>query len=305
MRGRILWLSFVVMAVMALTACSLGEEIEKEKVHVVSSFSVLHDIVSKVGGERVKADFLAPLGEDPHEFEPTPGTFRLMAEADIIFYNGYNLDYWIQGLARNAETQAKEVTLTDGVASIPLSEEAGDLSGAEDPHAWLDPNAVIIYAENVAQALIEQDPEGADYYQSQLDAYIEELEDLDQWIEEQVALIPEEHRFIVTSESAFKYFARAYGFEYDAIWEINAHEEGSPQQMSRLIEKIIDRQIPAVFLETSVDARPMERVAQDAGVDIGGRVFTDSLGTEGSNAVTYKDMMTHNVTVIVEGLRQQ
>lgn len=293
--------------IMLLSGCalgSLGQPIEKDKPHVVSSFSVIHDIVTHIGGDRIQADFLTPIGEDPHEFEPTPSTFKLISDADLLFYNGFNMDYWIRNLAQNAESAGREIILTEGVPAIPLSAEAGELSGKEDPHAWLNPKHVMIYAQNVAKALIELDPEGETYYQQNLDRYLTELKELDQWIEEQVKQIPAEKRVVITSESAFKYFAEGYGFDYESIWEINAHEEGSARQIERLVEVITSRQLPAVFLETSVDSRPMDRVASEAGIEIAGEVFTDSIGLPGSGAENYIDMMRTNVKTIVEGLSQ-
>ncbi|MDQ0164420.1 iron/zinc/copper transport system substrate-binding protein [Bacillus horti] len=275
---------------------------EEGKVRVVSSFSVLHDVVQNVGGDLVEASFLTPIGEDPHEFEPTPSTFQLISDADLLIFNGFNMDYWIQGLAQNAQSNATEVIVTQGVESIPLSADAGEMAGMEDPHAWLDPKNVMIYAENIKDALVQADPDHADQYEANLKDYLAELEELDTWIKEEVEQIPAGQRMVIISESALKYFARGYDFQYNSIWEINAHEEGSPRQIENLINVIEENEIPAVFLETSVNPSAMERVASEAGIEIAGRVYTDSVGGSGTGAETYIDMMKRNVETFVEGL---
>ncbi|SER72126.1 metal ABC transporter substrate-binding protein [Salipaludibacillus aurantiacus] len=269
---------------------------QEDGLYITASFSIIADMTEQVLGDRGTVDYIVPIGEEPHEYEPVPSDFRNVSDSDVFYVNGLGLEEWLERIVDNA-SDTPLLTLSDGVTEIPLEGES-----APDPHAWLSPKNASYYIENIVDDLSERDPAGEDIYRENADAYLEEINELDAWIEEKVEAVPEEHRTIVVSENAFKYFGEDYGFETEGIWEINSHEEGTSGQINRLIDVIQDKEIPAVFVETTVDQRYMETVAENAGVEIAGEVYTDAVGQEGSGAETYLEMIRHNAEVFTDGL---
>lgn len=301
MKKLILLLGFVFVFSLFLVGCNNNDNNVEGKsdaeLSVTTSFSVLGDIVAQVVGERGEVEYIVPIGEEPHEYEPVPSDFQKVSDADVFYINGLDLEEWLETIVDNV-TETEIVSLSDGVTPIPLE---GD--DENDPHAWLSPKNVKRYVENLLDDLIERDPEGEDAFRENADAFIAELEELDVWIEEQVAQIPEEQRVIVVSENAFKYFGADYGFHTEGIWEINSNEEGTPQQFARLTELVIERQVPGLFVETTVDDRYMNTISNESGVPIVGEVYTDAIGDADSGADTYINMMRHNTKVFTEGLK--
>jgi iron/zinc/copper transport system substrate-binding protein len=289
-------LFITVMTVMVLAACGGSEVRTNDKLQVVTSFSILGDLAEQVAGDRANVEYLVPIGEEPHEYEAVPSDFRKVSDADVFYVNGFGLEEWLERLVQNTG-DVSIVSVSDGVTPLPIAGQEG-----EDPHAWLDVTNVITYVENIRDDLIERDPEGTEVYQVNAEAYIQELEKLHAWIQAEVEGIDE--RVIAVSENAFQYFGEQYGFETYGIWELNSHEEGTPGQIAALVDTVKDRNLPAVFVETTVDSRYMETVARDAGVDIAGEVYTDAVGLEGSGAETYIKMMEHNVNTFVSGLKR-
>lgn len=294
-------LSLIVMLSMFATACGSTDTTKQngveEGLNITTSFSVLGDIIANIIGDRGQVEYIVPIGEEPHEYEPVPSDFRKVSDSDVFYVNGLDLEEWLEKILSNV-TDTEIVEVSHGVMPISL---VGD--DEDDPHAWLSVKNVIIYVENIVTDLIQRDPAGESIYRANADAYLAELEALDQWIVEQLAHIPTEQRVIVVSENAFKYFGEAYGFHTEGIWEINSHEEGTPQQISRIVELVKDRNIPAIFVETTVDTRFMDAVSRETGVPIAGEVYTDAVGKAGSGAETYIDMMKHNVSVFANGLK--
>lgn len=300
-RKKSLFLSLFLALILFLAGCgsqgaSQPEEEKNGGLTVTTSFSVLGDIISQIIGDRGSVDYIVPIGEEPHEYEPVPSDFQKVSDADVFYINGLDLEEWLEKIVSNV-TDTEIVAVSTGVTPIPL---IGD--DEDDPHAWLSPKNVIIYVENILNDLIARDPEGESIYRANAEAFISELQELDAWIEEQVQAIPEKQRVIVVSENAFKYFGADYGFHTEGIWEINSNEEGTPQQFARLADLVIERNVPGLFVETTVDNRYMETVANETGVQIVGEVYTDAVGPQGSGADTYIGMMRHNVKVFVEGL---
>ncbi|MDT8862704.1 metal ABC transporter substrate-binding protein [Alkalihalobacillus sp. MEB130] len=294
MKKKLILFITAVMTTFALAACGGTDESSDEGLKIVASFSIIADLAEQVAGDRAEVDYLVPIGEEPHEYETVPSDFRKVSDADVFFVNGFGLEEWLERLVQNTG-DVSIVNVSDGVTPLPIAGEEG-----EDPHAWLDVLNVIKYVENIRDDLIERDREGAEEYTANADAYIGELEELHAWIQAEVELI--DNRSIAVSENAFQYFGEQYGFQTYGVWELNSHEEGTPGQISALVDTIIEQNIPAVFVETTVDSRYMETVANDAGVEIAGEVYTDAVGLDGSGAETYIKMMEHNVNTFVEGL---
>jgi len=278
------------------------------KLQVVTTYSIIYDIVKNIGGDRVNIHSLAPVGSNPHEYDPLPADVGKTTDADVVFYNGLNLEAgnsWFDkllGTAGKSGEDAPVFQLSDGVEVKYLTTE-GQESEA-DPHAWLDIRNGIIYANNAKEALIKVDPDHADTYEKNAKVYIGQLEQLHKNAVEQFNKIPEEHRFLVTSEGAFKYFSAAYNFQAGYIWEINSENQGSPDQISQVVDLIRDKDIKVLFLETSIDARSMEMVSSETKVPIGGKVFTDSIGKPGEDGDSYLKMMEWNINTILEQLQK-
>ncbi|WP_203247247.1 metal ABC transporter substrate-binding protein [Sporosarcina beigongshangi] len=298
------------MAIAALvSACSQGETPPKEqneKLEIVTTYSIIYDMVKNVGGDYVEVHSLAPIGSDPHNYDPLPEDLVLTTDADVIFYNGLNLEEGNAWFNEMIETAGKSVTddnvvrVSEGVEPMLLSSD--EHKNEEDPHAWLDVRNGIQYVENIREALKKNDPAHADDYDENADKYIAELKELHEEILGMMHAIPEDKRILVTSEGAFKYFSAAYDFQAAYIWEINSHSEGTPEQLKSIIRIVKEGGVPSLFLESSVDPRSMEMVSRETGVPIHGKIFTDSLGKAGSDGDTYIKMIKWNADMIADGL---
>lgn len=279
---------------------------KENKLQVVATYSIVYDIVRNIGGDRVEIHSLAPIGSNPHEYEPLPLDVQKTTDADAVFYNGLNLEEgnsWFEkllGTAGKTGDAAPVFRLSKDVEPMFLTTEGKE--GEEDPHAWLDIENGIKYAENARDAFIRIDPDHADEYEKNAESYINELEALHQTAIERYSEIPKEKRIFVTSEGAFKYFSQAYDFQAEYIWEINQENQGTPNQITRVLDIIEEQDIQGLFLETSIDPRSMETISRETGIEIKGKVFTDSIGKPGEEGDTYIKMMEWNIETILEGL---
>jgi ABC-type Zn uptake system ZnuABC Zn-binding protein ZnuA len=268
----------------------------------VATINILADLVSQVAGDRVEVVSLIPVGGDPHTYEPVPRDVQKVAESQLVFYNGLGLEKWLEELIENAGGRRVSVELSRGLR--PAVQTEGRYRGDPDPHLWMDPVFAKQYVLNARDALISFDPAGRSAYEANAARAVRELDALHAWIQAQVARIPAHRRKLVTTHDAFRYFGQRYGFRVvGTIWGISTEDEPSPQEIARLVDRIRAEGVPAVFVETTVNPKLMERVAREAGVRIGARLYGDSLGPPGSDADTYGKMMRHNVRAIVEALR--
>lgn len=296
-----------------LAGCSLDGSKDSidgkdDKLQVVTTYSIIYDIIKNVGGERVDIHSLAPVGSNPHEYDPLPVDVEKVTDADAVFYNGLNLEAgnsWFDKLLETSDKSGDDAPvfqLSEGVEAKYLTTEGSE--DQADPHAWLDIRNGIIYANNAKEALIQVDPDHADIYEKNAEAYIGELEQLHLDAVKRFNEIPKNQRYLITSEGAFKYFSAAYDFEAGYIWEINAENQGSPDQISSVVELIKAKDVKVLFLETSIDARSMEMVSSETKVPIGGKVFTDSIGKPGEDGDSYIKMMEWNINTILEQLQK-
>ena len=313
-------LSLVLMMVFVLVACNNDENsdlaesgtpsstevgssdtVDTDVIQVVASFSIIADMVEQVGGDLVEVYTIVPIGEEPEEHEVLPDDIMAVTNADLIFYNGWNLeegDAWLENLF--AATEREGIQVTEGVTPIYLTTRGYE--DYYDPHAWLDISKGIIYIRNITDALSAFAPEHADAFAANADAYIARLEALhDEWIG-RFDNIPDSERLVVTAEAAFIYFGNAYGVYVDGIWELNAEDEGTPEQMVRIIGIINASNVRSLFIESSVEAHYIEQVSEETGVPIFGMLFTDSLSEPDGSAATYYDFMRHNLETIYAGL---
>ena len=290
-----------------LAACSAGEiRSDNGKLDVVVTNSILADMTKKIAGDKINLHNIVPIGQDPHEYEPLPEDIAKASDADLIFYNGINLENaWFSKMVKNAQKVANQdyFAASDGVEVIYL--EGQSVKGKEDPHAWLSLENGIIYAQNIAKQLMVKDPKNKDVYQQNVAAYIQELATLDAKAKSSFAAIPADKKLIVTSEGCFKYFSKAYDIPSAYIWEINTEEEGTPQQTRDLVQKLKSGPTPvALFVESSVDDRPMKTISQETGIPIYAKIFTDSIANKGEDGDSYLAMMKWNLEKIAEGLSQ-
>ena len=303
------YLVLLLVAIVGLAACSSqksSSDSSSSKLNVVATNSIIADITKNIAGDKINLHSIVPVGQDPHEYEPLPEDVKKTSKADLIFYNGINLETggnaWFTKLVENAQKKENKdyYAVSEGVDVIYL--EGQNEKGKEDPHAWLNLENGIIYAQNIAKRLIEKDPDNKATYEKNLKAYVEKLTALDKEAKEKFNNIPEEKKMIVTSEGCFKYFSKAYNVPSAYIWEINTEEEGTPDQIKSLVEKLRKTKVPSLFVESSVDDRPMKTVSKDTNIPIYAKIFTDSIADKGEDGDSYYSMMKYNLDKISEGL---
>lgn len=303
------FLVLLLLAFVGLAACSSQKsstETGSSKLNVVATNSIIADITKNIAGDKINLHSIVPVGQDPHEYEPLPEDVKKTSQADLIFYNGINLETggnaWFTKLVENAKKKENKdyYAVSEGVDVIYL--EGQNEKGKEDPHAWLNLENGIIYAKNIAKRLSEKDPANKETYEKNLKAYVEKLSALDKEAKEKFNNIPEEKKMIVTSEGCFKYFSKAYNVPSAYIWEINTEEEGTPDQIKTLVEKLRKTKVPSLFVESSVDDRPMKTVSKDTNIPIYAKIFTDSVAEKGEEGDSYYSMMKYNLEKIAEGL---
>lgn len=302
------FLSLIFMLAVGLFACSNANKNSNtsEKLKVVATNSIIADITKNIAGDKIDLHSIVPVGQDPHEYEPLPDDVKKTSQANLIFYNGINLETggnaWFTKLVQNAKKEENKdyYAVSDGVDVIYL--EGQNEKGKEDPHAWLNLENGMIYAKNIAKQLSAKDPKNKDFYEANLKKYLEKLEALDKEAKQKFNNIPKEKKMIVTSEGCFKYFSKAYNVPSAYIWEINTEEEGTPDQIKALVEKLRKTKVPSLFVESSVDERPMQTVSKDTNIPIFEKIFTDSVAEPGKNGDSYYNMMKWNLDKIAEGL---
>ena len=295
------------MFIVLLTACSNVSEGEagNDKLKIVATYSIIADMTENIVGDKAEVYSMVPIGTDPHMYDPLPKDTSKVSSADLVFYNGLNLETgkgWFQDLLDVTNKQDVAFAVSDEVSPMYLSEKGKETQ--IDPHAWLDIQNAIKYVNTITKRVIEKDPDNKEFYLTNQTKYVKQLNELDQYAKETVETIPQEKRILVTSEGAFKYFSKAYGFESAFIWEINTDSQGTPEQMKRIINIIDENQVPALFLETSVNPKTMETISNETGVPIHSKIFTDSLAKKGEEGDTYIKMIKWNIDKVIEGLSQ-
>ncbi|MFN8412923.1 MAG: zinc ABC transporter substrate-binding protein [Anaerolineales bacterium] len=297
-------MSILTLAVLFLTACGSTPKSSDGTLRVTASTTFLADIAQNVAGDRVKVESLLPFGADPHAYQAAPSDVAKISKSSVLILNGVEYEHFIKPLLENAGGERIIVTATDGLTPNQMEDEenAGQMVG--DPHMWLDPNLVITYVENIRIGLTKADPNGADIYQANADAYVAQLKKLDAWIKEQVNTIPVNRRLLVTNHESMGYFAQEYGFKIvDTILpSFSSEASASAQQIASAIESIKSSGAPAIFLGDVENTKLADQIAGETKVKVINTLHLESL-TEGAPAGTYIDMMKYNVTEIVSALK--
>lgn len=265
---------------------------------VLTTFTVLADIARNVAGERLRIESITKVGAEIHGYEPTPGDLRRAAHADLILDNGLGLEAWFEQFV--AELDVPHAVVSEGLEPIPVTHDS--YAGHANPHAWMSPAGGAHYALAMAEAFAQLDPAGAGEFRSNADEYAGELERLHDDLLRAVAAVPARARVLVTCEGAFSYLARDAGLEEAYIWPVNAEQQATPRRVARVIDLVRDREVPAVFCESTVSAQPMERVAESTAARLGGTLYVDSLSEPDGPVPTYLDLLSHDIAVIVAGL---
>ncbi len=280
---------------------------------VLATTSFLADIAQNVAGNRAVVEALLPLGADPHSYEPVPGDVAKLSTSNVLIINGIEYESFLGPLLQNADGERLEIVATNGLEVNQMEEEEHDHEGegeeghhheAGDPHMWLDPIRVITYVNNIRDGLSQADPDGAATYKANAETYTEQLNDLDQWIKDQVNSIPAERRLLVTNHEALGYFDARYGFKTVGAIIPSLSTEASPsaQQMATLVDQIKSSKSPAIFIGESENPQLAKQIAEETGVMVVEDLYLETL-TKGAPADTYINMMKHNVSRIVEALK--
>jgi iron/zinc/copper transport system substrate-binding protein len=306
-------LFYILLAIPLFVACTNQDqevnnqtsEYSSERIRVVTTFSILYDMVYQVAGDLVEIYNIIPIGEEPEEHDILPSDMMAVANADIIFYNGLNLEFgneWFADLMESSGMIAgvNYFRATEGIEPFFLLTEG--MEYYEDPHAWLDLSKGISYIQNIENVLSTFSPENAHIFQENAQNYISKLYTLhNEWLG-RFDNIPSSERLLVTSEGAFRYFANAYNLYIAYIWELNAEEEGSPEQMLALINTVNNSNVRSLFAESSVETHYIDQISAETGVPVFAMLFTDSLSEPNGDAGTYYEMMRFNLETIYAGL---
>lgn len=276
------------------------------RLKVVATFSVLSDLVQNVGGGRIELRALVGPGVDTHTFSPSPADNKTLAEAALVFENGLGFETWLDDLYTASGSRGRRVIVTEGIDPLGAEHEEELDHGELDPHVWHSAANAITMVKNVEAALAQADPANAAIYQTNAEAYIARLEELDGWIFDQTKSLPEDRRKLVTTHDTFGYFADRYGFEVIGAVLPSSTEGASPsaQDLAALIEAVKAAGVPALFAENVSSSTLLQQIADEAGVAVVASLYTDALGPSGSGGDTYIKMMRYNVTTIVSELRK-
>jgi zinc/manganese transport system substrate-binding protein len=292
----------LVLAAAAAVLFTAGTACAQEKLKVVATFSILGDFVKNVGGDRVDLTMIVGPNADAHVYSPAPADAKKVADAKVVFVNGLGYEGWMSRLVKASGTKAPVAVATKGIMERKAAGGHGHGHRGADPHAWQSVANAKVYVANIRDALAAADPQSKVIYESNATTYLAKLDDLDREVRAAVAAIPAERRKIITSHEAFGYFKEAYGVDFIAPQGVSTEAEPSARDVARIITQVKKQKIPAVFLENITDTRLMQRIAQESGARIGGKLFSDALTDANGAAPSYIEMMRHNVKALTAPL---
>ncbi|MBN2551009.1 MAG: zinc ABC transporter substrate-binding protein [Anaerolineales bacterium] len=309
--NKTIFLSLLILT-LVLSACApapqaASADLSSRTIKVVATVGMVADVVKNVGGERVEVTALMGAGVDPHLYKASEGDVRAIEEADIVFYSGLHLEAGLSAVLERMRDRGNVVAITDGVERANLIAPP-EFEGAYDPHVWFDVSIWMQTIPAVRDALSQLDPQSADLYRANAEKYLAVLKDLHAYVQGRAAELPQEKRILITAHDAFNYFGRAYGFEVRGLQGISTESESSTSDVQALADFIVEQQVSAIFIESSVPHRNVEALqaaVQSKGFDvqIGGELFSDAMGDPGTVEGTYIGMVKHNIDTIVSALK--
>lgn len=270
-----------------------------EPFKVVTTFTVIADMARNVAGDAARVESITKPGAEIHNYQPTPGDLLKTRDAQLVLWNGLNLELWFERFFSRMKDVPSAV-VSRGVEPIAIAQ--GPYAGKPNPHVWMSPQAALIYVDNIRDALVQHDPAQAETYRRNAEAYKARITATLEPLRQQLQAIPEQRRWLVSSEGAFSYLARDLGLRELYLWPINADAQGTPQQVRRVIETVRAERIPAVFSESTVSAAPAEQVARESGARYGGVLYVDSLSAAEGPVPTYLDLLRVTTETLVKGL---
>ena len=294
-------ISVGIFLTLLLGGCETNPQQEKTegKKKVVTTFTILEDIAQNIAGDKLEVESITRIGSEIHGYEPTPSDLIKAQDADLILYNGMNLERWFAKFYDNLD-DVDSVLLTEGIEPIAIAE--GPYQDKPNPHAWMSPRNALIYVDNIHQAFVTLDPENIDTYNANAAAYREKLKEIDRKLSADLARLPANQRYLVTCEGAFSYLTRDYQLEEIYMWPINAENQSTPKQIQQVIEQVQTNSVPAVFCESTVSNEGQKEVTKETGASYGGTLYVDSLSTEDGPVPTFLDLLEYDVQTITQGL---
>ena len=285
----------------SVLALSLGSSLAYAKFKVVTTFTIIQDMAQNIAGDAATVESITKPGAEIHDYEPTPKDIVKAQSADLVLWNGLNLERWFEKFFQNVKDKPA-VVVTEGIE--PMSINEGPYTGNPNPHAWMSPSNALIYIENIKNALVKYDPQNKETYEKNAALYAQKIKELDKPLREKLAQVPEAQRWLVTSEGAFSYLTRDYGFKEAYLWPINAEQQGTPQQVRHVIETVKANNIPVVFSESTISPKPAKQVAKESGAKYGGVLYVDSLSNKNGPVPTCVDLLNTTVSTIVKGFEK-
>lgn len=281
---------------LAVSAAAAGKK------RIVTTFTIIQDMALNVAGDAAIVESITKPGAEIHGYEPTPRDIVKAQRADLVLWNGLNLERWFERFFGNLRG-VPGVVLTEGITPIGIGE--GPYTGKPNPHAWMSPRNAVIYVENIRRALVRLDPANAATYNANAAAYTAKFAVIEKTVRVELAKIPPHQRWLVTSEGAFPYLAHNYDLNELFLWAVNADQQGTPQQVRKVIDGVRAHRIPVVFSESTVSDKPARQVAKETGARYGGVLYVDSLTGPDGPAPTYLKLMEYNARTIVRGFTDQ
>ena len=282
-----------------LGGCKPAEDDQSAgKKRVVTSFTIIADMAREVAGDAAIVESITKPGSEIHGYDPTPKDIVKAQKADLVLWNGMNLELWFEKFFSNVDGVPSAV-LSEGIEPMGISE--GPYTGKPNPHAWMSPANALVYVENIRKALVKMDPANEEIYNENAAAYSEKIKALDKPVRDKLAEIPEDKRWLVSSEGAFSYLCRDYGLQQLYLWPINADAQGTPQQVRKVIDQVRAKEIPVIFSESTVSDKPARQVAAETGATYGGVLYVDSLTVADGVAPTFLKLLEANANTIVKG----
>jgi manganese/iron transport system substrate-binding protein len=268
---------------------------------VVTTFTVIQDIAQNVAGEAAIVESITKPGAEIHDYQPTPLDVVRAQAADLVLWNGFNLERWFERFFENVKNVPSAV-VSDGIEPMGIAE--GPYTGKPNPHAWMSPKNALLYVENIRKALVRHDPANAATYDKNASAYAAQIRAIDEPLRKRLDTIPADQRWLVSSEGAFSYLTRDYGMKEAYLWPINADEQGTPKQVRRVIDLVRKNKIPVVFSESTISDRAAKQVARETGARYGGVLYVDSLSSANGPVPTYLDLLKVTVETVAKGFNK-